>query len=107
MTPVLTPDRALEYLRQLSADVRDGVVLATDGTLLAGEEAVAAPARELLAALPDPEVEVTTAGGVVFAARSARHAVVLACGTFALSGLQRHDLRTVLADLEEPAEAAA
>src|SRR5688500_2935101 len=107
MTPVLTPDRALEYLRQLSTDVRAGVVLGAEGVLLAGAEALAAPARELRAAPPDREVEVTTADGVVFAARSSTHAVVVACGTFALSGLQRHDLRTVLADLDGPAEAAA
>ena len=110
MSPLLTPDDALEYLRQLSTDVRAGVILDESDParpLLAGAEQVAGPARELLAALDAPEVEVTTAGGIVFAARSATHAVVVACGTFALSGHQRHDLRVVLSDLAGEARAAA
>ena len=98
----MTPSDALEYLGQLSTDVRAAVVLAEGDParpLLAGREDLAAAARELLASTDAPEIEVSTAAGVVFAARSAAHAVVVACGAFALSGLQRHDLRTVLADL--------
>ena len=102
MAPLLTPSDALDYLAQLSADVRAGVVLDESDParpLLAGEEELAQHARELLAASDACEIEVTTEHGVVFAARTAAHAVVVACGTFALSGLQRHDLRTVLGDL--------
>ena len=99
MAPVLTPPDALDYVTQLSADVREGVVLGADGALLAGEESMATAARELLAATDAAEVEVATPRGIVFAARSASHAVVVTCGTFALSGLQRHDLRTLLSDL--------
>jgi hypothetical protein len=106
MTPVLSPQDALDYLAQLSTDVRCGAVLDGSGELLAGAESCAAPARELLAASDAAEIEVTTRDGVVFAARSATHAVVVVCGTFALSGLQRHDLRTVLGDLAS-GEAAA
>ena len=51
MTPALTPALALGYLRELSADVRDGVVLGAGGEVLAGEPAMAGPARELLAAM--------------------------------------------------------
>lgn len=107
MTHVLTPDRALEYLTQLSVDVRAGAVLGADGALLAGDGALAGPARDLLAALPDREIEVSVPEGVVLAVRGERHAIVVTCGRFALSGLQRHDLRTVLADLDGPVEAAA
>jgi hypothetical protein len=98
--PPLTPPLALDYLRELSADIRAGVVLGRDGALLAGSEALADPARELLAAAPDAEeVHVSTADGAVFAARSDHHAVVVVCGRFALPSLIRYDLRLVLADL--------
>ena len=100
MTPALTPELALDYLRELSADVRAGVVLSADGTLLAGPPELAAPARELLSAAPGADaVEVTAAGGTVFAARSDRHAIALVCGRHALPELARHDLAMVLGDL--------
>src|SRR3954469_21401385 len=77
MPPALTPELALDYLRELSADVRAGVVLAADGRRLARPEPLAGPARALLTALPDAdEVEVATVDGIVFAARSDEHAVV-------------------------------
>jgi len=98
--PALTPALALEYLRALSADVISGAVLAPDGTALAGPPEVAAAARALLAAAPEAEqLEVLLPDGRVFAARSATHAVALACGPHALPGLHRHDLRAVLGDL--------
>jgi hypothetical protein len=98
--PPLTPPFALDYLRELSADIRGGVVLGPDGALLGGSEAVADAARDLLAAAPDAEeVQVSTADGAVFAARSDRHAVVVVCGRLALPSLIRYDLRLVLADL--------
>jgi hypothetical protein len=98
--PALTPPLALDYLRELSADIRSGVVLAPDGALLAGPEALAAPARELFEAAGDAvEVHVTTADGAVYAARSNRHAIAVVCGRFALPSLVRYDLRLVLADL--------
>ena len=108
MTPALTPVRALDYLRELSADIRAGAVLGADGTLLAGPESLAAPARELLEAAEDAaDVHVTTADGAVFLARDDRHAIVLACGRFALPSLARYDLRMVLTDLGGDSEAAA
>jgi hypothetical protein len=100
MTPALTPPLALDYLRELSTDIRAGVVLDRDGALLAGP-----PARALLAAAGEAhEVHVTAAGGTVFAARSDRHAIVLACGRFALPSLVRFDLKLVLGDLNGPSE---
>jgi hypothetical protein len=104
--PTLTPKLALDYLRELSADIRAGVVLATGGALLAGPEDLAEAARDLLARAGDArEVQAATTEGVVFAARSDTHAVVLVCGRFALPSLVRHDLRRVLADLVGPAAA--
>jgi hypothetical protein len=108
MSHALTPALALEYLRELSADIRAGVVLGADGTLLAGPEDLAVAARELLAAAGDAsDVHVTTADGAVFAARDDRHAVVLACGRLALPSLARYDLRVVLGDLAGGAAEAA
>src|SRR3954451_24140442 len=90
MTDALTPAHALEYLRTLSADIEEAAVLSTDGTLLAGPRELAKPARALLAEAGDAEeLEVSTAQGSVFAARSDEHAVVLVCGRFALPALVR------------------
>jgi hypothetical protein len=98
--PALTPQLALDYLRELSADIRAGVVLDPEGALLAGPEAMAEPARDLLKAGGDArELQVTTADGGVYAARSERHAIAVVCGRFALPSLIRYDLRLVLADL--------
>jgi hypothetical protein len=98
--PTLTPALALDYLRELSADIFAGIVLDADGTLLAGPDALGDAARDLLAAAGDAEeAQVATAAGAVFAARSERHQVVVVCGRFALPSLIRHDLRLVLAEL--------
>jgi hypothetical protein len=98
--PTLTPPLALDYLRELSADIRSGVVLDPGGTLLAGPQELADAARDLLKAAGDAlEIQVSTADGAVFAARSERHALVVVCGRFALPSLIRYDLRLVLADL--------
>ena len=98
--PTLTPPLALDYLRELSADIRSGVVLDPGGALLAGPEALGEPARDLLGAAGSAEeIHVTTPDGAVFAARSDQHALVVVCGRFALPSLIRYDLRLVLGDL--------
>jgi hypothetical protein len=100
MTPALTPELALDYLRELSADVRDGVVLGPGGDLLAGPAQLAALVRRLLDAAPEAQaVEVAIRAGTVFAARSDRHAVALVCGPYAITSLALHDLGTVLDEL--------
>jgi hypothetical protein len=108
--PTLTPPLALDYLRELSADIRAGAVLDAEGHLLAGPQDLGDAARDLVTAAGDAqEIHVSTADGAVFAARSASHALVVVCGRFALPSLIRYDLRLVLADLvggERP-EAAA
>jgi hypothetical protein len=98
--PTLTPPLALDYLRELSADIRSGVVLDSAGALLAGPEDLGEAARDLMQAAPDAEeIHVSTADGAVFAARSAKHGLVVVCGRLALPSLIRYDLRLVLADL--------
>ena len=97
MLPALTPELAVAYVRELSADVRAVAVLAADGTLLAGDAAVAAAARPLLGA--GAEAEAVSASGVVCTARDDRHALVAACGRFALPAVVRSDLRAALAGL--------
>jgi hypothetical protein len=106
MTDALTPELAVDYLRELSADIRAAAVLTREGEPIAGAPELAAAAARLLAAAPDAaEIEVATAGGAVHAARSDRHAVVAVCGRFALPALIRYDLKVVLGELagNEPA----
>ncbi len=113
MTAALTPAYALDYLHQMSADIRAAIVLDAAGNVLAGPPALAAPARELLAAAP--LVSARTAAGLVVGARDDRHAVVAAAGPLALTGLTLHDVKAVLAalgggasdGLAEPGSAAA
>jgi hypothetical protein len=98
--PTLTPQRALDYLRELSADIRAGVVLDPEGALLAGPDDLAEAARDLLNAAKDArELMVTIADGGVYAARSDLHAIAVVTGRLALPSLIRYDLRLVLADL--------
>jgi hypothetical protein len=98
--PTLTPRRALDYLRELSADIVAGVVLDGGGELLAGPPELGEAARDLLNAAGEAEeVHVSTADGAIFAARSEQHQLVVVCGRLALPSLIRYDLRLVLADL--------
>jgi hypothetical protein len=104
MTAPLDPDLALEYLGELSTDIRAAVVLDAAGRPLAGAAQLAEPARALLAAAPGAAaVEALTERGGVFAARSARHALCAVTGRLALPALVLYDLRAVLADLEPAA----
>lgn len=99
--PGLTPALALDYVRELSADVRAGVVLDAGGALLAGPDELAAAASAVLEAGGDAaELEAATADGVVCAARSAGHAMVAVCGRFAIPAVVRGDMRAALAAVE-------
>jgi hypothetical protein len=101
MRQALTPALALDYVRELSADVRAAVVLDGAGRLLAGPPLLADPARALLAAGGDTaELEAASEHGVVCAVRSQDHAAVAVCGTFAIGGVVRQDLRAAVAALE-------
>jgi hypothetical protein len=104
----LTPALAVDYLRELSADIRAVAVLSAAGEPLAGPPELAEPARALLQAAPDAaEIEVATGGGAVHAARSDEHAVVAVCGRFALPALIRYDLKVVLGELATTGAEAA
>jgi hypothetical protein len=94
MTAALTPSLALDYLRELSADLRAAIVLDAAGNRLAGPERLAAPAAAV--AHQAPLIAASTPAGRVFCARDERHAVLAATGPLALPGLTIHDLRTVL-----------
>lgn len=103
--PALTPELALDYLAELSTDIRAAVVLGSSGEHLAGPDGLAAPARDLLAAGGASLVEVDTPRGTVVAARDEHHAVAVVVGRHALPALVRYDVRRVLGDLagvEEP-----
>src|SRR3954470_9926286 len=81
MTPALTPDLAVAYVRELSADVRAVVVLDAEGVRLAGPGAMVTAARAFLdAAAGAPEAAAGTPDGVVLAATTPEHAVVVAAG---------------------------
>jgi hypothetical protein len=101
MPAALTPDLALTFLRELSADITAVIVLDAAGRRLAGPPALHAPARDLLAAAPPGPAELhgRAATGAAFAARDGAHQIVVATGPLALPGLTRHDLRTALAAL--------
>jgi hypothetical protein len=102
----LSPDTALDYLAELSTDIRSAVVLDGTGERLAGPESLAGPARDLLAACDAPVVEVETPQGLVVAARSASHAIAVVAGRQALAALVRWDVRHTVGELEpkEPRE---
>ena len=108
MAPALTPALALDYVRELSADVRATIVLDGAGGLLAGPPQLAAAARALLAAGGDAaELEAVSRDAVVCAVRSPEHAAVAVCGRFAIAGVVRQDLRAALAALAGRAPDAA
>jgi hypothetical protein len=107
-SPGLTPALALDYVRELSADVRAALVLDAGGELLAGPAGLHGAARALLAAAGGAvELEAGGGEGVVCAVRSDAHAAVAVCGRFAIGAVVRADLRTALAALEGRAPAAA
>ena len=109
MPPALTPALALDFVHELSADVRAGVILGAGGEQLAGPPALGDAARALLAAAGDAaEAESGGADGVVCLVRSDTRAAVAVCGRFAIPGVVRADLRAALAALDgrPPAGAA-
>jgi hypothetical protein len=105
---------ALDYLDELSTDIRGGLLLDSKGGLLAGwrgDDERAERMREPLLALlvqadeaagdaaPAAQIEVTTARGAVFCARDDDFTLAVVAGRFALPSLMFYDLRHVLGDL--------
>lgn len=92
MTAALTPALALAYLRELSVDVRDAVVLDPAGDPIVGTRTLAAAARELLATAHTP----VAYDGELLAARTRDGGTIaLLAGDFALVAVLEHDLGRV------------
>jgi hypothetical protein len=113
--PALTPELALDYLDELSTDIRAGVLLDSSDRVVAAwhgdderAERLREPLLELLerAEAADPragapaQVEVTTQRGAVFCVRDGDFALAVVTGRFALPSLMFYDLRHVLDDLK-------
>jgi hypothetical protein len=108
----LTPELALEYLGELSTDIKASVVAASDGRTAAASKPGEAGdrLRELTQQLfehadaaderPVTQIEISTGDGGVYAVRDERWTVSVVTGRFALSSLMFYDLRSVLGDLE-------
>jgi hypothetical protein len=117
MADTLTPERAAERLRGLSADVRAAVLLDAAGSLTGASDDDHDHGRELgeLARRlfdevdratrdwdtePPEQVEVQIPGGAVFASRTPRWTLVAVARRGALSSLVLYDLHAVLGELE-------
>lgn len=109
--PVLTPDLALDYLGELSTDIRAAVVLDSGGKLRAvtggdderGEQ-MGELATELLDAAAEAgegidQVEAVTTEGSVFAVRGRGWIVAVVASRQPLASLMFYDLRNVVRDL--------
>ena len=113
----LTPERAAERLRGLSADVRAAVLLDAAGSLKGASdddhndaETLGELARKLFEEVdratrdwdtePPEQVEVQVPGGAVFASRTPRWTLVAVARRGALASLMLYDLRAVLGELE-------
>jgi hypothetical protein len=106
---------ALDYLGELSTDIRAGVLLDSAGRLAAsweGDDERGERVRELVVELleradraaargerPVSQLEVSTARGAVFCVRDDSWSLAVVTGRFALSSLMFYDLRRVLDDL--------
>jgi hypothetical protein len=106
--PALTPDLALDYLGELSTDIRAGVVIDSQGDLVAvtGDdrdrgEKMRTLALELLDAAGDgfDQAEVVTLEGSVFVVRGEGWTVAVVAGRQPLASLMFYDLRNVVREL--------
>jgi predicted regulator of Ras-like GTPase activity (Roadblock/LC7/MglB family) len=108
----LTPELALDYLGELTTDIRAAVIVDRAGKVAAASgdpergERMGSLAGELLdaaaAATPDDgidQVEVVSSDGSVFAVRGDSWTVAVVAGSLPLSSLMFYDLRSVLRDL--------
>jgi hypothetical protein len=122
----LTPQHALDYLRELSADFCAAVLVDADGSLMASSLVLSDPGvtdqrsnaftshlcalvvelfdhAEQAAGQAVSQVEVSTPEGAVFAARNNTGAAPMlgvVTGPSTLSSLMFYDLRSILSDLE-------
>ena len=96
MTAALTPALALAYLRELSVDVRDAVVLDAAGDPVVGTQTLAAAARQLVASADSP---VARDGRLLVARTCDGGAIAVLAGDFALVAVLEHDLVRVARQL--------
>ena len=107
--PLRDPQQAVDYLREISPELRGCAILDSNGHVLAatGDDSGSwtDPARELLAAADAASgeeaahVHVATGDGEVFAVRQGKLAAVAVAERFVLSSLMAFDLRAVLREL--------
>jgi predicted regulator of Ras-like GTPase activity (Roadblock/LC7/MglB family) len=102
----------LQYLSELSTDIKASVIVSADGRTAAASRPGEAGdrLRELTEQLFEKadaaddravtQVEVSTGDGAVYAVRDERWIVGVVAGRFALSSLMFYDLRSVIGDLE-------
>ena len=113
--PPLRAHEAVEHLLELSSDIRAAYLLDARGRLSASAgvpDEHRSEAGRLLRALwgladraadRPAQIEVTGAGGGVFAVRGERHSLAVTAGRSALPSLMFYDLRIVLGQLERKA----
>lgn len=112
------PDResaeaALEFLGEMSPDLRGAAILGPEGEVLAATEGEAERWREDAAALlavadraedaPIEQIHIATEQGEVFAIRNAGLTAVAVTDRFALASLLLFDMRSMLRELTNPA----
>ena len=106
--PALTPDLALDYLGELSTDIRAAIVVDAGGDVAAvtGDdrergEKMKTLALELLEAAGEgfDQAEVVTTEGSVFVVRGEGWTVAVVAGRQPLASLMFYDLRNVVRDL--------
>ena len=112
--PALTPSLALDYLDELSIDIRAAAILDGSNELAAhtGDSPERAErmrklvlellerAGQAVSGMDDvPEVEVSTPNGAVFVVREHGWTIAVVTGRYALSSLMLYDLRRVAEDL--------
>jgi len=105
-------EAALEFLTQMSPDLRGAAILGPGGEVLAGTgeepERWGEDAAALFAAADEAEgspveqVHIATEQGEVFAVRNAGLAVVTVTDRFALASLMLFDMRSTLRQLASP-----
>jgi hypothetical protein len=105
--PALTPDLALDYLGELSTDIRAALVVDAAGQVAAvtgddrdrGERMRDLSIQMLDAASDGDQIEVVTTEGSVFAVRGESWTVAVVAGRRPLASLMFYDLRNVVRDL--------
>ena len=104
--PVLTPPLALDYLDELSTDIRAAAILderdelaAHSGDSRERAERMRKLVLDLLEQAGGPQVEVSTPNGAVFALRENGWTIAVVTGRYALSSLMFYDLSRVTEDL--------